>query len=141
MSASPAPTATTTARTDPKSQDPRLRGRTYAIPFERVWQGACVLADGGLSRWRLLHADDEVGVIDAEATSLVRRIPDAVHITVKLDENAQTRVDMTVMSPKPGRQSSRGVRLVSRLFRALDARLGATPAQILDGSRTPSWSA
>lgn len=141
MSGSPAPAPAVTAQTDPRSADPRLRGRTYAISFDRVWQAACALAEGGLGRWRLLGADDEAGVLDAEARSLFLRVPDAVHITVKLDENAQTRVDMTVASPKPTWEWGRGARLVSRLFRALDARLNATPEQILDASRTASWSA
>ena len=27
--------------------DPRLRGRTYSIPFEQVWQASLALAKGG----------------------------------------------------------------------------------------------
>lgn len=131
----------TTAHTDPRSPDPRLRGRTYAIFFDRVWRASCELADGGLRRWHILHADDEAGVIEAQATSLVLRVPDRVHVSVGLDENAQTRVDVTVTSPKPGSDLGRGRRVVSRFFQRLDARIGAAPTQILDASRPPFWSA
>lgn len=132
---------TTTATTRPDSPDPSLRGRTYAISFDRVWKAACALAGGGMRRWRMLSADDQEGVIEAEATSLVLRVVDHAHITVGLDENAQTRIDMAVTTTMPSAGFGRGRRLVGRFYRRLDARIVAGPEQILDASRGPSWSA
>lgn len=132
--------ATTTARTDPSSPDLRLRGRTYAISFDRVWQAALEVTEARMGRWHVLHWDDQEGVIEVEATSLVLRVADRVVIDVGLDENAQTRVDMSVATPRPYSDLGRGRRLVRRFFRRLDATVGAGPAQILDVSRQPSWS-
>ncbi|MCK5650741.1 MAG: DUF1499 domain-containing protein, partial [Gemmatimonadetes bacterium] len=82
------------AETDPHSEDHRLRGRTYAIPFDRVWRIALKLAAADLRGWTVTHADDESGVIRAEAKTLVLRWMDDVRIDVTLDENGQTRVDL-----------------------------------------------
>ena len=80
--------------TDPSSTDRRLRGRTYAIPFDRVWEAALTLATSDLPGWEVTEADEQKGVIDAETkTSLLRTVVD-VRIRVTLDENAQTRVDL-----------------------------------------------
>lgn len=131
---------TTTAQTDPRSPDSHLRGRTYAIFFDEVWRAACALAEGGMRRWDLLRSDDEAGVIEAVATSRVLKATDHVDISVGLDENGQTRVDVTVTTDKPLFGIGRGRRLVGRFFARLDARMRATPAQILDASHRPSWS-
>lgn len=128
------------AATDAAAPDRRLRGRTYAIPFERVWSAALQLAGGAQRGWRVLSADDQAGVIQAEATSLVWRIVDDVHIDVGLDENAQTRVDLTA-APRSGRPDlGRNTRRVGRFLRRLDAALGATPGEILDPTLTAGWS-
>jgi hypothetical protein len=47
------PTGRGFAATAPDSTDRRLRGRTYAVPFEHVWQAARSLAGGGLRGWTL----------------------------------------------------------------------------------------
>jgi hypothetical protein len=130
----------TTAQTDPRSPDSHLRGRTYAIFFDEVWRAACGVAGGGMRGWAVLRSDDEAGVIEAVATSGLRKVADQVDISVGLDENGQTRVDMTVTTDQPLFAAGRGRRLVRRFFGRLDARMKATPAQILDTSRQPSWS-
>ena len=115
------------AVTSPLAEDPDLRGRTYAIPYERVWRAARRLAAGGLRGWRIVDADDYDGLIRAEARStLLRRVDDIV-IRITLDANAQTRVD--------ARSSSRGgrgdlgsnARRLRRFFAALDEELGVPP--------------
>ena len=129
-----------TAATDPCHADPRLRGRTYAIPFDRVWTESLALAGGGLSRWRVLHADDEAGLIHAGSTTLVFRFVDDVRISITLDENAQTRVDLESRSRKGRGDLGRNPRTLRRFLRALDRRLGATSREILDASHVPTWS-
>jgi hypothetical protein len=111
------------AETAINEADPRLRGRTYAIPFEQVWQAACSLANGGLRRWRILQADDYEGLIQAESTTLVFRFVDDVLIRVYLDKNAQTRVDMQSRSRKGGVDFGTNARRIRKFFRALDRRL------------------
>ena len=129
------------AETHPHSQHPRLRGRTYAITFDRVWTSAMQLADGGLRHWQVLEADDEAGVIRAVAVSpLLRRLYD-VRVVVSLDENAQTRVDV-LSRARLGRYDWGGsARLIDRFVRELDTTLRATSAQILDGSRGAQFTA
>lgn len=122
------------AETDPCSPDPRLRGRTYAIPFDRVWNTAHALSEGGLPRWSVSSADDEEGVIRARARTLVLRRVDDIRITVDLDENGQTRVDVASVSLRRKRDLGANARRIHRFLRALDAKLGATPAQILDAT-------
>ena len=129
------------AETDPHSPDRRLRGRTYAISFDRVWNAAVELAGGGLRRWTLISADDEEGVIRATALSAILGHRHDVRVRVRLDENAQTRVD--VLSVLPCRRGDWGAnaRRIHRFLGALDARLNATSAQILDSSRQPQFTA
>ncbi|MFO7260614.1 MAG: DUF1499 domain-containing protein [bacterium] len=115
------------AVTSPSAEDPGLRGRTYAIPYEQVWRAARRLADGGLRGWRLVDADDYDGLIRAEARSGLLRRVDEIVIRITLDANAQTRVD--------ARSSSRGgrgdlgsnARRLRSFFAALDQELGVPP--------------
>ncbi len=129
------------SETRPDATDPRLRGRTYAIPFDDVWNASLQLAEGGLRRWRLLEADDEKGVIRAEATSPVLRRVSEARIRIVLDENAQTRVD-ALTRPRTGKPGSgaRGRRLIRAFFRSLDRRVKASPDRILDSTRKPTWT-
>jgi hypothetical protein len=92
-----------------------------------------------LRRWRLLEADDQEGVIRAEATSPVLRRVCEAHIRIGLDENAQTRVD-ALTRPRTGNAGSgaRGRRLINAFFRSLDRRVEAYPDRILDPTRTPT---
>jgi hypothetical protein len=115
--------------TAPDHWDPRLRGRTYAIPFEQVWQASLALARGGLRRWKLIDSDDYEGIINAEAKTLIWRFKDDVVIRVYLDENAQTRVDVESRSRKGSADFGANARRVNRFLRALDRKLMPPPAK------------
>ena len=127
------------AQTDPTSEDERLLGRTYAIPFEDVWQAARKLASGGLKGWSVWVADDQEGVIQASTSAFLFLKAADVHIHVGLDENAQTRVDLTTVSRTERGDLGRCRRTIGRFLRALDKALGAGADQILDASRSPAW--
>lgn len=119
------------AVTDPRSRDPGLRGRTYAIPFERVWTGALQLAAGGLPRWRVLQADDQRGVILAVSTSAIRKQACDVRITVGLDADGQTRVDLSALT-RDGRGGLRhNVKSIATFLRHLDGMIEAREGLIL----------
>lgn len=82
------------AETSAHAEDGRLRGRTYAVPFDRVWQEALRLASGGLHGWSLVEVSEQHGLIRAESKRRVLRALDDVTIRIGLDNNGQTRVDM-----------------------------------------------
>jgi hypothetical protein len=126
------------AATDPTSTDNRLVGRTYAIPFEAVWQAATKLASGGLLGWTLWVADDQEGVIEASTSPPWVAAAD-VHVRIGLDENAQTRVDLTSTSRTERGDWGRSRRNIGKFVRRLDALLDAGPAQILDATQTVAW--
>lgn len=111
------------AATDASSDDPRLRGRTYAIPFERVWQGALGLAQR-LRGWTVHSSDDIEGTIRAEVRSFLGFTDDVV-IHVTLDPDGQTRVEL-VSEARAGHGGDlgRNARRIGRFLRALDKRLG-----------------
>jgi len=120
------------ASTDPLAEDPRLRGRTYTIPFEDVWQAAIALVSGGLRGWTLGRSNDQQGAILALArTPLIGSEAD-VHVEIGLDINAQTRVDVRVVSRTERGDFGRSRRLVGRFLKRLDRQLSARPEQILD---------
>jgi hypothetical protein len=108
--------------TTPDASDRRLRGRTYAVPFEDVWQAAMQLTDGGLFRWSRHEADDQEGVILASTRSLAGAVHH-VMVRITLDNNAQTRVDASAQAQKPRSDFGRSKRRLRRFFRALDRKL------------------
>jgi uncharacterized protein (DUF1499 family) len=110
------------AETGADADDPRLVGRTYAIPFERVWQAALAIARKK-RLWRITEEDDQEGLIRLEATTPIFRFVDDVTIHVTLDENAQTRVDMRSASRRGVGDLGKNPRRVGRFFRALDRAL------------------
>ncbi len=124
------------AQTHPGSPDPRLRGRCYTIPFDQVWTAATLLADSGLPGWSVRSWNDREGVIQAEARTRIFRWVDEVTIRISLDANAQTRVDVTSKSQKGAADLGANARRIISFLKALDAKLDATPEQIL----TPSAS-
>jgi hypothetical protein len=141
LSKDPIATARARAQTDPRSPNPRLRGRTYAIPFERVWSHALAVIQGDLRRWKLLTHDDQTGVILAEArTALLRRDVD-IHVRIGLDENGQTRVDVRTALRSAHGDLGSTTRLIEAFLGHLDRRLAASPNQILDPTRPPRWTA
>lgn len=119
------------AETAPTAEDRRLRGRTYAISFDRVWNAACAQIEEGWG-WQLLEADDQAGSIGATATTLIFRWVDDVSLQVTLDANAQTRVDMTSRSRKGKGDLGTNLRRIDRFMRRLDRNLDVRPEEILD---------
>lgn len=126
------------ARTDPASLDDRLLGRTYAIPFEEVWQAATRVAGGGIRGWSLWIADDQAGRIEASTNPLIGPSAD-IQVTVGLDQNAQTRVDVVSTSRTHRGDLGRSRRNIGLFLSRLDKLLNARPDQILDASRIPAW--
>ena len=114
----------TTARafTDPDARDPRLRGREYAVPFARVWEAALQTARS-LPRWTVQEANGRTGEITAEARTLVWNLTDDVWIRVSLDEDGQTRVDVTSASRKARHDLGANARRIARFLRELDRRI------------------
>ena len=125
------PTQALATETDPRSSDPRLLGRTYAIPFDAVWHG-CLKLVGDHSRWSLLAADDLEGFIQVCCTTRVFRSEDHLEIRIVLDENGLTRVDIQSRCNKGRANLGVHVRRVGRFFKKLDQLLGAVPGKILD---------
>lgn len=111
--------------TAPDSDDPRLKGRTYAIPFEAVWQASLRLANGELRGWSVLEADDDEGTIRAVVRGRIERFESAVTVRISLDIDAQTRVDATAGSPAVRGDLGVNARRLGRFFRHLDALLEA----------------
>jgi hypothetical protein len=111
---------TSVAETAQAHEDVRLRGRTYAIPFEDVWSAASALATVGLRGWRVVSSDDQAGVIQAEATTFFRKKVDDIVVRISLDENAQTRVDARAAARLGRGDWGRNARRLHRFFRALD---------------------
>ncbi len=129
------------AHTRPGHPDPSLRGRTYAIPFVRVWDAAMELTSGSLRGWSLLEADEGRGTLLAESRTFVFRSVDQVRIEVSLDHNGQTRVDVASASRLGKGGMGKNARRIRRFFRALDRKVGAGPGTILDPSLSPVLSA
>ena len=125
------------AETDRSAQDPALRGRTYAISFNDVWEAALALAGGGLRGWKILIADDVHGLILAEARTPVLRSRVDVRVEISLDDDAQTRVDLVSQSRKDRKDFGGNARRVKRFIRTLDESLHASPRQILDPPAAP----
>ena len=120
------------AFTHRKHENPQLRGRTYAIPFAKVWAAAVELASGGLRGWTLVEADEDRGTFSAESKTLVFRFVDDVELRMSLDEYGQTRVDLTSASRVGRGDLGRNARQIRKFFRVLDKRIGAGPKNILD---------
>ncbi|MCI0437350.1 MAG: DUF1499 domain-containing protein [Gemmatimonadetes bacterium] len=111
------------AETSSHADDPRLRGRTYAVPFEEVWQAALTLTRNRLRGWRLRSADDLAGIINAVSKSRLLGSIHDVKIRVSLDKNAQTRIDARSASRTSRADLGANARRLVRFFRALDKML------------------
>lgn len=120
------------ARTSPDSDDPALAGRTYAIPFDPVWQAALRLAGGGLRGWKLISSDDQLGVIRTDVRSPLLPLEANVLVSVTLDPNGQTRVDMSALGNHRGGDLRVNYRRIRHFFRSLDLALEVRPGQILE---------
>ena len=121
--------------TDPGSDDPRLIGRTYAIPFEAVWR-SCMKLVQARSRWRILESDDLVGFIRVRCVRWIFGQEDDLEILVGLDEHGLTRVDFRSSSRTRRRDLGVNARRVGRFSKRLDKALGAGQGKILDPRET-----
>lgn len=126
------------ATTSPEAEDARLRGRTYAIPFDAVWEASLTVI-GRLPRWVVVLGDDRAGRIEALATSAFRGLETEVVVQVGLDENGQTRVDVSATSRTDVRDFGRCRRLIGRFVSRLDRELDPKPHQILDPTTFPRF--
>ncbi len=117
--------------TDSDSMDPRLVGRTYAIPFGAVWDNAVRLAAGGLRGWKMIRWDDQEGVLEAEVEGVVFSLLATVTLRIGLDENGQTRVDMEARTVSSRGDLGANARRTERFFLTLDKALGADASTIL----------
>lgn len=116
------------AETRPDAHDPRFRGRTYAIPFESVWQASLTVLNQLGCPIRL--ANDRDGIIIASATRLFPRRVDDVTVSVVLDKDAQTRVDMRSVTREARSDLGGNARRVTRFFELLDRRLNVASGPI-----------
>ncbi len=115
---------TNRAFTDPRSEDPRLRGRTYDVPFAVVWNA--VLAEvESRPRWTLVEARPVEGEVQAEARTRVWRFTDDVWIRLSLDFRGQTRLDMVSASRVGRGDLGTNARRIARFLHAVDRRLRA----------------
>jgi len=112
------------AETRPDSEDSRLRGRTYSIPFDTVWNAALLVAEEDMRRWDVISWEDRSGIIVIEAHGRFLKRTDDVRIHVSLDDDAQTRIDLTSRSRKGKADLGANARRIGRFFKLLDARLG-----------------
>ncbi len=127
------------AATSPGAEDPRLRGRTYTITFDRVWETSITVIRKKLRGWVVVIDNDRAGRIDALATSMFRGIETEVVVRIGLDENGQTRVDLSARTRTDRRDWGRSRRLIDRFTRRLDRELRVHPEQILDPSHLPPY--
>ncbi len=111
------------AQTHDSAEDPRLRGRTYLVPFATVWDEIIDMIETR-RRWKLVRADEGTGLIHAEAKTPVFHFVDDVRFKLKLDQNALTRVDMWSASRKGKGDLGANARRIAWFYRQLDRRLG-----------------
>ena len=110
------------AFTDPEADDPRLRGRSYGVPFARVWSAALEVAQRTRG-WTVVGSDPVAGEIVAEARTPLWKFTDDVWLRLSLDEDGQTRVDMASSSRQGGGDLGTNARRIARFLRTLDAHL------------------
>jgi len=114
------------AETRADARDPRFRGRTYAIPFEDVWQVSLSILKEDLA-CSLRLANDRDGIIIAQSAAVFPRRIDDVTVSVVLDQDAQTRVDMRSIAREGKADFGGNVRRVARFFELLDRKLAESP--------------
>jgi uncharacterized protein (DUF1499 family) len=112
------------AFTQPDADDPRLRGRSYPIPFVQVWEAALEVARTTRG-WTVTASDPRAGEIVAEARTPVWKFTDDVWVRLSLDEDGQTRVDLASASRKGGADLGTNARRIARFLHALDRHLKA----------------
>ena len=107
------------AFTDDEASDPRLRPREYAVPFVTVWEAALSIA-GGTRGWTVTASDPRAGEIVAEARTRMWKFVDDVWIRISLDDDGQTRVDVTSASRVGKADLGTNARRIARFLHDLD---------------------
>jgi hypothetical protein len=107
------------AFTDDESPDPRLRVRTYGVPFAAVWNAALSIARGSRG-WTVTASDPVAGEIVAESATRMWKFVDDVWIRISLDDDAQTRVEMISASRVGRADLGTNARRIARFLHALD---------------------
>lgn len=118
------------AATDAGSSDAALRGRTYAISFDRVWREALALASVGMPGWSVFGSDDGEGIIQAEVRGRLLALPSEVVVWIGLDVDAQTRVDLRSVARSARIDLGTNRRRVRAFCRALDGALGTSAVEV-----------
>ena len=93
--------------------------RLYAAPFAGVWDS---LLDQVHQRrgWKLVHADEELGLMTVMCATPVFRFRDDLTIWVSLDENGLTRVEARSESRVGKGDLGVNRRRIDRLLQRLD---------------------
>jgi hypothetical protein len=107
------------AFTDDEAPDPALRAREYPVPYAAVWQAALSVTQE-MRGWTLTASDPVTGEIVAEARTRLWQFVDDVWIRISLDEDGQTRVDMTSGSRAGRADLGTNARRIARFLHALD---------------------
>jgi hypothetical protein len=115
------------AQTRPDAADPRFRGRTYSIPFEDVWQASLAILQSDLRGCSVRLSNDRDGIIIAEASATLPRRIDDITVSVTLDKDAQTRVDMRSLSREGKSDFGANARRIAKFFEMLDTRMAELP--------------
>ena len=110
------------AWTDAEAEDERLRGRSYPVPFARVWDAA-LRAAAAMPGWTVVSSDPRAGEIVARARTRLWGFTDDVWVRLSLDGDGQTRVDMASASRAGRGDLGTNARRIARFLHALDARL------------------
>lgn len=118
------------AVTEAGSSDPALRGRTYGVPWDRVWREALALASVAMPGWSVLEADDGEGLIRAEIRGRHLAPPSEVLVWIGLDPDAQTRVELRSVSEGVRMDLGANRRRIRAFCRALDGALGTPSVEV-----------
>jgi hypothetical protein len=97
--------------------------RLYAAPFADVWDSLLDLVHQRRG-WKLVHADEELGLMTVMCAAPVLRFRDDLTIWVSLDENGLTRVEARSESRVGKGDLGVNRRRIERLLQRLDDAFG-----------------
>ena len=97
--------------------------RLYAAPFAEVWDFLDERAHRARG-WKLIHGDEELGIMTILCTTPVLRFHDDLTIWLSLDENGLTRVEARSESRVGKGDFGMNQRRIERLFSRLDRAVG-----------------
>jgi uncharacterized protein (DUF1499 family) len=97
--------------------------RLYAAPFADAWDSLLNLIHQRRG-WKLVHADEELGLMTVMCAAPVLRFRDDLTIWVSLDENGLTRVEARSESRVGKGDLGVNRRRIERLLQRLDGTVG-----------------